>query len=208
MTSLSNTFAGASSFVGTGLSMWNVENVQSLLFTFNSAAAFNADLSRWNVQNVQLAQSTFQGELFVFASNSLHSHIFQTKTGAVLFTGEGLSSWFIRADAAIYPLFKVTPSLPDCTKREIYNKWAPQNPSFAYNNQDLQNLTCPCAMASSVYLVVEVLEGCVPTVEQPCEVACPALHQSSTNESNSKSGHGSVKRFVEEGTNRNQESGT
>ena len=157
MTSLSSTFGGAASFVGNGLSMWNVENVNVLSYTFYQAAAFNAIFRT----------GTFKTSSCSIVHLQVQRH----------FTGEGLPSWQIRADAYFVQTFLPTPSIPDCTKREIYDSWSPISAMFRLYHSDFQNLTCPCASASSVYLVEEVVEGCVPTVDQPCEVECPALHQ-------------------------------
>ena len=51
VTSLVCTFAGASKFVGTGLSVWITTSLESLDRTFDGAAKMNADLSGWDVSN-------------------------------------------------------------------------------------------------------------------------------------------------------------
>ena len=72
VTTMENTFDGASKFVGTGLS-WNTFNLATLRYTFSKATAFNSDLSKWHVAKVKTMENTF--------------------SGASKFVGTGLNSW-------------------------------------------------------------------------------------------------------------------
>ena len=72
VTTMENTFDGASKFVGTGLS-WNTFNLATLRYTFSKATAFNSDLSAWKTNKVTTMENTF--------------------SGASKFVGTGLSSW-------------------------------------------------------------------------------------------------------------------
>jgi surface protein len=62
-TSMKYMFAGAKSFVGTGLSAWNVANVVSLEGMFQDAISFNEDISKWNVSKVVTTASMFDGAI-------------------------------------------------------------------------------------------------------------------------------------------------
>ena len=58
VTSLSNTFYGATLFNG-DLSNWDVSTITNLGGTFNGARAFNGDISSWDVSNVTNMSRTF-----------------------------------------------------------------------------------------------------------------------------------------------------
>ena len=50
--SCSSLFSSASSFVGSGISSWNVSKVTNMASMFSSASAFQADLSTWNLASL------------------------------------------------------------------------------------------------------------------------------------------------------------
>lgn len=61
-------FSGATSFIGAGISSWNVAKVETMCFMFEEADAFNIDIASWDVGRVVDFEGMFT-EADVFSQN-------------------------------------------------------------------------------------------------------------------------------------------
>ena len=114
VTTLWNTFYGASKFAGKDLGSWDTTAVTSLYYTFKNAGEMNADLSGWTVANVKTLEFTF--------------------SDASKFTGVGLASWDVGAVTKFGDTFTGSTALDSCEKRKIADADAwKNNAAFAAN---------------------------------------------------------------------------
>ena len=129
VTTLEDTFYGASKFAGTGLDSWDTTSVTTLQSTFDSAGAMNADLSAWKVAKVTTLEATF--------------------FNAVKFIGTGLDSWDILKVKNMVLTFSGATAIPACTKNAIADAWKSylvfNGTTYATSwvNKSWVNKTCP-----------------------------------------------------------------
>jgi surface protein len=99
VTSLYQTFRGASKFVGTGLGSWITTKVTSLTQTFTGASKFvGTGLASWNTASVTHMDSTFEGAVEMVAVLSgwkvgKVTALSQTFKSASKFIGTDLGTW-------------------------------------------------------------------------------------------------------------------
>ena len=101
MTSLYETFYGATSFTGDGLSNWDTSRAGDLAATFYGATSFNGDLSNWVTSSV----------------TTLHVSEVRPRSTQISQIGTSRMSW----DWDIH--FSTPRPLENCIKRRIYDSW-------------------------------------------------------------------------------------
>ena len=111
MTSLGQTFSGATSFTGHGVSNWNTISVTELDSTFQGATSFTGvGISSWNTERVTVLRNTFWG-----ASNFMGDSISNWNTSSVTtlqstfneataFNGD-ISRWDTSSVTSLYETF-------------------------------------------------------------------------------------------------------
>ena len=113
VTSLRDTFLGASRFTGSGVDSWNTKSVTSLKRAFHGASSMNAGLGKWDVSKVTDLDETFNG--------------------ASAFQGDGLAHWNTTSVSTFAPSFTATFELNSgitaCNKRKIADVWSTESTS-------------------------------------------------------------------------------
>jgi hypothetical protein len=114
VTSLRDTFLGASRFTGSGVDSWNTKSVTTLKWTFYGASSMNAGLGKWDVSKVTDLDETFNK--------------------ASAFQGDGLAHWNTTSVSTFAPSFTTTFELNSgitaCNKRKIADVWSTESTSI------------------------------------------------------------------------------
>ena len=118
ITNISSMFRNCRSFTGKGISLWNVDNVTEMNYTFTTCPIMNIDFSLWNVDNVTGMSCTFQN-CSEFEGNGLESWNIEKVTNFTYAFSDcskltcDLSSWNPLAAVEMYHMFSEC-TLFDC----------------------------------------------------------------------------------------------
>ena len=103
---MAQTFNGATSFIGLGVSGWDVSSVTSTAQMFKGATSFNSNLAAWSTVKLDRVQQMFQ---------SAHA-----------FAGDGVASFNVGkvvADGKMNDVFDDASGITDCNRNRIDEAW-------------------------------------------------------------------------------------